>query len=93
MINFFTSKSRSMLFTQKLARTRVILDDQGIWPVGLYILAGREVKMVMHGNSETVETLKTEADCVHALVKYFGMHFRNHELGGIIGLSSHINTR
>ncbi|RJE19140.1 arylamine N-acetyltransferase 1, partial [Aspergillus sclerotialis] len=44
MINFFTSKSRSILFTQKLACTRVILDDEGLEPIGIYILAGRELR-------------------------------------------------
>jgi hypothetical protein len=71
----------------------VILDEQGNQPVGIYILSGREVKMVLHGKTETVETMKTEADRVHALSKYFSMHFYEHEVEGIHGLPSQINFR
>lgn len=93
MMNFFTSKSRSILFTQKLACKRIILEDQGIEPVGIYILAGREVKRVLRGETETLETMKTEEDRAHALVKYFSMHFHEHELEGICGLPSEIKSR
>lgn len=93
MMNFFTSKSRSILFTQKLACTRIILDDQGVEPIGIYILSGREVKRVLLGETEIMETMKTEEDRVRALIEYFGMHFHGHELEGIRGLPSEIKSR
>lgn len=93
MMNFFTSKSRSILFTQKLACTRVILDDQGLEPIGVYILAGREVKRVLRGKTEVIQALDTEEDRVGALEEYFNLHFYGHELEGIRGLPSQINSR
>ncbi|RDW65941.1 arylamine N-acetyltransferase family protein [Aspergillus mulundensis] len=101
MINFFTSTSRSILFTQKLACTRVILDDEegdhghggGVEPIGIYILAGREVKRVLRGKTKTVQALNTEMDRVRALQKYFNMQFYEHEVEGIRGLSSEIRSR
>lgn len=93
MINFFTSKSRAMLFTQKLACTRVILDEQHLDPIGIYILAGREVKRVLHGKTETLQELKTEEDRVSALAEYFNMQFHAHEVEGIRGLPSEIKPR
>lgn len=93
MMNFFTSSSRSILFTQKLACTRVILDHQGLEPIGIYILAGREVKRVLRGKTETMQTLNTEEDRVSALVEYFNMHFHEHERDGIRGLPSQIKSR
>lgn len=91
MMNFFTSNSRSILFTQKLACTRLILE--GLEPVGIYILAGKEVKRVLHGKTETMEILDTEQDRVDALVKYFNIHLLEHEQDGIRGLPSQIKTR
>ncbi|KAJ6134480.1 hypothetical protein N7523_000802 [Penicillium sp. IBT 18751x] len=90
MMNFFTSTSRSILFTQKLACTRVILNGQDLEPVGIYILAGREVKRVLNGKTETMQALNTEEDRASALAKYFDMYFREHELEGICGLSSQL---
>lgn len=79
-----------MPFTQKLAFRRVILDEQTIKPVGLYVLAGREVKRVLRGETEVLETFKTGEDRVHALDEYFDMHFERHEIEGIRGLPSEI---
>ncbi|CEL06048.1 hypothetical protein ASPCAL07159 [Aspergillus calidoustus] len=93
MMNFFTSTSRSILFTQKLACTRVILDENGVEPAGIYILAGKEVKRVLRGKTETVQVLNTEEDRVRALEKYFDMHFHEHEVEGVRGLSSEIRSR
>lgn len=93
MINFFTSKSRAMLFTQKLACTRLILDGNNSEPIGIYILAGREVKRVLCGKTETLRVFNTEEDRVGALVEYFDMHFHAHELEGIRGLPSQIKSR
>jgi arylamine N-acetyltransferase len=93
MMNFFTSRSRSILFTQKLACTRVILDDQGLEPLGIYILAGREIKRVLRETTETLQTFNAEEDRVSALVKYFNMNFHEHELEGVRGLPSQIKPR
>ncbi|GKZ16488.1 N-terminal acetyltransferase [Aspergillus brasiliensis] len=93
MMNFFTSKSRDMLFTQKLACTRLILDDHTSEPIGVYILAGREVKSVLRGKIETLRELKTEEDRVSALVEYFNVRLHPHEVEGIRGLPSQIKYR
>ncbi|GKZ31876.1 N-terminal acetyltransferase [Aspergillus brasiliensis] len=90
MMNFFTSKSRDMLFTQKLACTRLILDDHTSEPIGVYILAGREVKSVLRGKIDTLRELETEEDRVGALVDYFNVRLLPHEVEGIRGLPSQI---
>ncbi|OJJ71753.1 hypothetical protein ASPBRDRAFT_55035 [Aspergillus brasiliensis CBS 101740] len=93
MMNFSTSKSRDMLFTQKLACTRLIVDDYSSEPIGVYILAGREVKSVLRGRTETLRELKTEEDRVSALVEYFNVRLHSHEVEGIRGLPSQIKSR
>lgn len=90
MISYFTSTSQTMPFTQKLAFRRMILDPQTLEPIGLYILAGREVKRVLGGVTEVMETFETEDDRVRALATYFDMHFERHEIEGIRGLPSQI---
>ncbi|KAL2816926.1 cysteine proteinase [Aspergillus granulosus] len=93
MINFFTSKSRTLMFTHKLACTRLILDDHDSQPIGIYILAGREVKRVLRGKTETLQVLNTEEDRVGALAECFNMNFHANELEGIRGLPSQIKPR
>ena len=90
MINFFTSLSRSLFFTQQLVCTRLILGDRGFEPVGVYILAGTEVKKVVEGVSEILVRFMKEQDRVDALKMFFGMRFLPHEAEGVRGLSSEI---
>ncbi|RAH65000.1 arylamine N-acetyltransferase family protein [Aspergillus aculeatinus CBS 121060] len=93
MMNYFTSQSRTLWFTHQLACTRVLMDeDKGIKPVGIYILSGTEVKRVSGGETTVVATIAEETDRVEALARYFGMHFRPHEIEGIRGLPSQIRT-
>ncbi|KAF9888095.1 N-terminal acetyltransferase [Aspergillus nanangensis] len=90
MMNFATSNQRSSWFTQALVCTRVILDETDAEPVGLYIMAGKEVKKRVGGHTEVVATVETESDRVQALGKWFGMHFHEHEVEGVRGLPSQI---
>ncbi|KAL4957461.1 arylamine N-acetyltransferase 1 [Aspergillus filifer] len=92
MINFFTSQSRTLFFTQQLVCTRLILGEGGIEPVGVYILSGTEVKKVVGDVSEVVARFTKEQDRVDALKEYFGMRFLPHEVEGVRGLPSQIRS-
>ncbi|KAL4801088.1 hypothetical protein BDV19DRAFT_384104 [Aspergillus venezuelensis] len=90
MINFFTSQSRTLFFTQQLVCTRLILGEGGIRPVGVYVLFGNEVKKVVGDVSEVLVRFMKEQDRVDALKMFFGMSFLPHEVEGVRGLSSEI---
>ncbi|KAL4959106.1 arylamine N-acetyltransferase family protein [Aspergillus stella-maris] len=92
MINFFTSQSRTMFFTQQLVCTKLILEEGGFEPLGIYILSGTEVKKVIGGVSEVVARFTKEEDRVEALKEYFGMSFLPYEVEGVRGLSSEIRS-
>jgi arylamine N-acetyltransferase len=88
MMNYQTYQLPSSWFTQMFVCVQLILDDAGEELKGLYILAGKEVKRRVHGETETVDTLESEADRVRALEKWFGMRLLDHEIAGINGLGS-----
>ncbi|KAL2840709.1 hypothetical protein BJX68DRAFT_184115 [Aspergillus pseudodeflectus] len=88
MMNYQTYQLPSSWFTQMLVCVQLILDDAGQGLKGLYILAGKEVKRRVHGETETVDTLESETDRVRALEKWFGMRLVDHEIAGINGLGS-----
>ncbi|KAL2798352.1 hypothetical protein BJX66DRAFT_44805 [Aspergillus keveii] len=88
MMNYQTYQLPSSWFTQMFVCVQLILDDAGEDLKGLYILAGKEVKRRVHGETETVDTLESEADRVRALEKWFGMRLLDHEIAGINGLGS-----
>ncbi|OJI95846.1 hypothetical protein ASPVEDRAFT_120215 [Aspergillus versicolor CBS 583.65] len=90
MMSYFTSTNPEMPFTQKLAFRRMIVDEQTLEVIGIYILAGTEVKRVLRGETEVIKRFTTEEDRVHALAEYFDMHFERHEIEGIRGLPSQI---
>lgn len=89
-MNYSTSHRPTSWFVQALVCTRVILDETGIEPIGIYILSGKEVKKRLRGETETVATLEKEEDRVIALAKWFDMHFLEHEIEGVRGLASQI---
>lgn len=89
-LNYSTSHRPTSWFVQALVCTRAILDAAGTEPIGIYILAGKEVKRRLHGETEVVETFEKEEDRVNALAKWFDMHFLEHETEGIQGLVSAI---
>ncbi|KAB8239379.1 N-terminal acetyltransferase [Aspergillus alliaceus] len=89
-LNYSTSHRPTSWFVQALVCTRAILDAAGTEPIGIYILAGKEVKRRLHGETEVVETFEKEEDRVNALAKWFDMHFLEYETEGIRGLVSAI---
>ncbi|KAB8273626.1 hypothetical protein BDV30DRAFT_226458 [Aspergillus minisclerotigenes] len=89
-MNYSTSHRPTSWFVQALVCTRVIMDETGIEPIGIYILSGKEVKKRLHGETETVAIFEKEEDRVNALAKWFDMHFLEHEIEGVRGLVSQI---
>lgn len=89
-MNYSTSHRPTSWFVQALVCTRVIMDETGIEPVGIYILSGKEVKKRLRGETETVAIFEKEEDRVNALAKWFDMHFLEHEIEGVRGLVSQI---
>jgi arylamine N-acetyltransferase len=89
-MNYSTSHRPSSWFVQALVCTRVILDEEGTTPIGIYILYGNEVKRRLLGETEVVQALAKEEDRVKALDNWFGMHFHEYEVEGIRGLASEL---
>lgn len=92
VMNFYTSQSRTSWFTQKVVCVRIILDANEEKIEGQLILAGNQVKRRIRGESEVLQTLKTENDRVNALATWFGLHFQEEEVQGIQGLVSQISS-
>ncbi|KAL4760686.1 arylamine N-acetyltransferase family protein [Aspergillus foveolatus] len=90
MMNFNTSKGSSSWFTQRVVCVRHILGDDESSIKGLYVMAGKQVKRRVHGQTEIVQTLENEDDRVEALAKWFGIHLLDHEVAGIQGLVSEL---
>lgn len=70
--------------------TRMILDDKDGNIMGQCILSGNEVKRRVRGQTEVLETLKSEDDRVRALARWFDIHLRDDEVQGIRGLVSQL---
>ncbi|KAF7117774.1 hypothetical protein CNMCM5793_006954 [Aspergillus hiratsukae] len=90
VMNFMTSQHPTSWFTQSFVCTKVILSDDGLEPRGIYVMSGKEVKRRLGKETEVVATLANEDDRRQALAKYFDMHFQDHEVEGIQGLTSQI---
>ena len=90
MMNFNTSKGSSSWFTQRVVCVRHILGDDESSIKGLYVMAGKQVKRRVHGQTEIVQTLENENDRVEALANWFGIHLLDHEVAGIQGLVSEL---
>lgn len=68
----------------------MIMDEDGTEIKGQCIMAGKEVKRRVRGETETLATLESEDDRIQALAKWFDMHFREDEIQGIRGMVSQI---
>ncbi|KAE8350660.1 hypothetical protein BDV28DRAFT_159414 [Aspergillus coremiiformis] len=90
VLNYSTSHHPTSWFVRALVCTRVILDEEGAEPIGIYILSGKEVKRRLRGETEVVETFDKEDDRAKALAKWFDMHFLEYEIDGVKGLVSEI---
>jgi arylamine N-acetyltransferase len=90
VMNFNVSKNRSSWFTQRFICVRFLMDDSGKEIVGQCIMAGKEVKQRMRGQTEVLQVMQNEEDRVKALAKYFDMHLRPSEIQGIRNLSSQL---
>lgn len=91
LMNFATSQRRTSWFTQSFVCTRMILDSAGKEIIGQYILAGKDIKRRLHGQTEQVQVLEKEEDRVKGLAEYFDMNLRANEIQGIRGMTSEIN--
>lgn len=90
VMNFSVSQTRTSWFTQAFVCTRMILDADAQEIIGQYILAGKEVKRRIRGQTEILQVMQTEVDRVKALAEYFDMHLRDSEIVGIRGLTSEL---
>lgn len=90
VMNFSVSQTRTSWFTQAFVCTRMILDADAQEIIGQYILAGKEVKRRIRGQTEILQVMQTEVDRVKALAEYFDMHLRDSEIVGICGLTSEL---
>ncbi|KAJ5589795.1 hypothetical protein N7450_003767 [Penicillium hetheringtonii] len=90
LMNFATSQKRTSWFTQSFVCTRMILDAAGEEIIGQYILAGRDIKRRLHGQTEHVQALGKEEDRVKGLAEFFDMNLRANEIQGIRGMTSEI---
>lgn len=90
VMNFSVSQSPTSWFTQVFVCMRMIMDVSGWEIVGQCIMSDREVKRRVCGETETLETLESEADRVKALAKWFDMHLREDEAQAITGMVSMI---
>lgn len=90
VLNFATNKLPSSWFTQRVVTVQHILDASESDIEGLYIMAGKEVKVRTNGKSEVVQELQSEEDRVGALEKWFGIKLLDHEAAGIQGLGSEL---
>ncbi|BCS24571.1 arylamine N-acetyltransferase family protein [Aspergillus puulaauensis] len=90
VLNFATNKLPSSWFTQKVVTVQHILDAAGSDIEGLYIMAGKEVKVRTNGKTEVVQELQNEEDRVGALEKWFGIKLLDYEAAGIQGLGSEL---
>lgn len=90
VLNFATNKLPSSWFTQRVVTVQHILDAAESDIEGLYIMAGKEVKVRTNGKTEVVQELRNEEDRVSALEKWFGIKLLDHEAAGIQGLGSEL---
>lgn len=90
VMNFSVSQARTSWFTQAFVCTRMVLDADGREIIGQYVLAGKEVKRRIRGQTEFLRVMQTEAERVKALAEYFDMHLRDSEIEAIRGLISEL---
>ena len=81
-MNFRTSFSKTSWFTYVRMLAKIILDDEEN-PIGMLSFSGHEVKRRLEGESEIVDSCKTEKERVDALKKWFGIELRGDEIRGI----------
>jgi len=90
LMNFATSQRRTSWFTQSFVCTRMILNAAGTEIIGQYILAGKDIKRRLHGQTEHIQALGKEEDRVKSLAEFFDMNLRANEIQGIRGMTSEI---
>lgn len=86
VMNFWTSQSGETWFTSTIVVVRMVLDDEDV--VGTVMLGGNEVKLRIQGKTEHLGKLKTEAERLEALKKWFGIELSEEERGGIKGMTT-----
>ncbi|KAI2790557.1 hypothetical protein POX_d06077 [Penicillium oxalicum] len=90
VMNFSVSQRRASWFTHRFVCVRMIMDPESREIIGQCIISGKEVKKRMGAHTEVLQPLENEQDRVNALAKYFGVHFRAHEIEGIRGFVSEL---
>ncbi|KAF2673431.1 arylamine N-acetyltransferase 1 [Microthyrium microscopicum] len=89
VMNLSTSQSPRRFFTQRVFRTKMVLDESGKNIVGRLTL-GRDIKKSHNGKSETYEVFATESDRLSALKKYFSIELSESDSSAIIGTIAEI---
>ena len=85
-MNLSTMTTPQSFFVQVVLCVKTLLNKDSKDAEGVLTLFQNEVKRRMCGTKEVVETLRSEADRVSALEKWFGIVLTEEERRGIIGL-------
>ncbi|KAI9678806.1 MAG: N-terminal acetyltransferase [Caeruleum heppii] len=88
IMNFFTSTSRTSIFTYTVICTKTILEGDTV--VGNIVLVGNEVKRRLCGKSEHLQTCDTEQQRVEALARWFDIRLTTDEQHGIRGMTTQL---
>ncbi|PGH08501.1 hypothetical protein AJ79_05991 [Helicocarpus griseus UAMH5409] len=90
IMNFATSQRRTSMFTNKLVCARYLLNEAEDDIMGMLSLIGADLKRNINGNIEKFATLKSEAERISALEKWFNIHLHQMEVRGIRGTAVEI---
>lgn len=89
-MNFTVSHSPDSWFTHKIVCMRFIVDLASERVLGDLTLFGTLVRERKYGKTSVLQEIKSEADRVEALKKYFGINLSSSEIDGIKGLETMI---
>lgn len=95
-MNYFTSTSPKVFFTQKVVCERKIfgremgLEEEADEIVGMYVILGPLLKRRIHGKNEILAEFKSEVERQKALEEYFGISLTTKEKQAINGRVSAI---
>lgn len=90
LMNYWTSTSPKVWFTQKVICAKMVIDSpENAELVGIMILQD-DLKLRIHGKTESQQTFKNEEERVSVLDRVFGINLSKPERAGIKGLVSEL---
>lgn len=90
LMNYWTSTSPKVWFTQKVICAKMVIDSpDNAELVGIMILQD-DLKLRIHGRTESQQTFKNEEERVSVLDRVFGINLSKPERAGIKGLVSEL---